>query len=214
MDNSQLLNEYASESYSMYSKVISEKDWGNKVIALEYLKKYRLPDEDYFKNWKPIQNTIFQNQEDSLPEMMFKKGFSLMAIRGGVLFEKEDYESLQRCIRQLEDDKLFIIQNDFGEKLKTSPFRMMYPSDSPWEEIMSGNFISTVIFEMFANEYFVFSESGKWGKYSANDYEKPLDIIGFKPQYESIFKEQFEQSEKEWNEIKEWLPLQYREAIK
>ncbi|MEO1097916.1 MAG: hypothetical protein AAFX57_09185 [Bacteroidota bacterium] len=214
IEHTQLLNEYASEAYSMYARTISEKEWGNKDAALEYLKKYHLPEDEYLEKWKPVQNMIFKNQDKSLPEMMFNKGFSLLAIRGGVLFEKEDFENLQSCVRQLGDEKLLIIQNDFGGKLNSTPLRMSYPSDITWEELMSGNFISTVIFEMFANEYFVFSESGKWGKYSANDYEQPLDIIGFKPDYESVFRKSFEQPPEEWEEIKEWLPPKYKEIIK
>ena len=183
-------------------------------IALEYLKKYHLPEEEYLENWKPVQDLIFKNQDKSLPEMMFNKGFSLLAIRGGILFEKKDFETLQNCARHLGDKRLFVIQNDFGGRLNSPQLRMSYPSDITWEQLMSGNFISTVIFEMFANEYFVFSESGKWGKYAASDYELPLDIIGFKPDYESVFKKGFEQSPEEWKEIKEWLPPKYKEIIK
>lgn len=90
---------------------------------------------------------------------------------------------------------------------------MSFPSDITWKEIMSGNFIATVLFDMCANEYFVFSESGKWGKYSANDYESPLDIIGFKSKYEHIFKKNFELATEEWEEIKDWLPKEYKDKI-
>ena len=70
--------------------------------------------------------------------MMFNKGFSLLAIRGGILFEKEDFENLQSCARQLGDEKLLIIQNDFGGRLNSTPLRVSYPSDITWEELMSG----------------------------------------------------------------------------
>jgi len=154
-------------------------------IALSYLEKYHLPEEEYIKNWKPIQNIVFSKKNKSLPEMVFNKGFSLLAIRGGVLFEKEDFENLQRCIEQMGDKNLFIIQNDFGGKLKSFPLRMRYPSNITWEKLTSGNFISTALLEMSYNEYFVFSESGN-----------------------------FEQSPEEWEEIKEWLPPKYKEIIK
>lgn len=210
----QLLDKYSSEYYLLYSTTITEKEWGNKDAALEYLKKYHLSDDEYLEKWKPIQDMIFRNQDKSLPEMMFNEGFSLLAIRGGILFEREDFENLQSCVRKLGDEKLLIVQNDFGGGLDSTPLRMSYPSDITWEELMSGNFISTVIFEMFANEYFVFSESGKWGKYSANDCEQPLDIIGFKSDYEPVFRKSFEQPPEEWEEIKEWLPPKYKEIIK
>ena len=65
--------------------------------------------------------------------------------------------------------------------------------------------------EMIHNEYFVFSESGLWGKYSANEYKNPVDVIGFKPECEPIIRKQFKQSEEEWEEIKEWLPPKYKD---
>lgn len=213
VEHNRLLNEYSLEKYSMYSKIISEQEWGDKSKALEYLKKYHLSEEEYLSKWKLIQSNIFRNTGGSLPEMMFNIGFSLLATRGGILFEKDDFESLQNCIMQLGDKKLIIVQNDFGGKLKTPPLRMSYPSDITWEDLISGNFISTVLFEMFANEYFVFSESGSWGKYSANDYKQPLDIIGFRDSFELVFKENFEQPREEWEEIKEWLPPKYKNLI-
>lgn len=209
----QILNEYTSNVYSMYSKAISENEWGNKEVALKYLKKYFLPKEEYQRVWMPIQKSVFQNESSGLSAKIFKDEFSLLAIRGGVLFEREDFEILQNCIKKIGDDSIIIIQNDFGGAVEKPLLRMRYPIGISWEDMMSGNFISTVLFEMFANEYFVFSESGSWGKYSANDYDYPLDIIGFKFMYSSVFKEQFKQSKEEQEEIREWLPKEYKELI-
>ena len=99
-------------------------------------------------------------------------------------------------------------------QLMSRYFKMKYPVDTPWDELMSGNFISTVLFEMFHDEYFVFSESGMWGMYCANDYDSPLNIIGFKPDYADIFKTQFRRSGEEESEIKQWLPSLYIDLIK
>lgn len=209
----QILREYSNESYSLYSKQISEEEWGNKEITLEYLKRYFLFEEEYSQKWKPIQNSIFENEKLGLPAKIFKEDFSLIAKRGGVLFEKEDFEQIKHCIKTIGDKYLIIIQNDFGGALKKPILRMKYPIDITWKNLMSGNFISTVLFEMFANEYFVFSESKCWGKYSANDYEYPLDIIGFKPEVASIFRENFKQSKQEREKIKNWLPKEYRDIV-
>jgi len=206
----QLLDKYASEFYLLYSSNLSEKEWGNKEIALSYLKKYHLFEDEHQKIWKPIQNSIFKNLDKSLPEMMFSEDFSFLATIGGVLFDQKEFLRLQSCILKLGDTRIVIIQNDFGGEIETPLLRLSFPSDISWEELMSGNFISTVIFEMFTNEYFVFSESGKWGKYSAIDYEHPLDIYGFMPQYESFFRDSFKQSKKELEEVKNYLPPNYR----
>lgn len=181
--------------------------------ALSYLKKYFLPEEEYLQFWRPIQNSIFQNEERGLPAKIFKDEFSLMAIRGGILFERKDFESLQRCVREIGDKNLIIIQNDFGGIVKKPLFRMKYSADVTWNELLSRNFISTLLVEMSYNEYFVFSESGLWGKYAANDYDYPLDIIGFKSEFASLFSEQFKQPKEEQEEIQEWLPAAYKSRL-
>lgn len=210
IEHVQILNKYADKGYSMYSKIISENEWGNKEIASKYLKKYYLQEKEYKTLWKPIQNSIFQNENIGLPEKIFKEKFSLLAIRGGILFEKEDFEKLQNTIKKIGNKNLIIIQNDFGGMVKKPLLRMKYPANITWSELMSGNFISTVLFEMFANEYLVFSESGNWGKYSANDYDFPLDIIGFKHELASLFEEQFKQHNEDIEELEKWLPLNYK----
>ena len=67
---------------------------------------------------------------------------------------------------------------------------------------------------MSYNEYFVFGMSGNYGKYSANDYEYSLEIIGFKPELAHIFQGHFRQSKEEQEEIREWLPQKYKGLIK
>jgi hypothetical protein len=186
----------------------------DKKIASEYLKKYGLTEEDYFKTWKPIQDSIFQNQDQGLPAMVFKPGFSLIAIRGGAIFERRDFKKLQYCMQQLGDTHLIIIENDLSGMLKVPPFRMVYPADITWREIMSGNFISTAIFEMDDSDYFIFSNRGSWGKYLTNDYIYSIDIIGFKHEYATLFREAFNQSEREKNELRGWLPPNYRDLTK
>jgi hypothetical protein len=200
------------DSEAVFHLSVTDRGTGNKKIALEYLKRYFISEEDYIQKWKPVQNSIFQNEKVGLPEKVFKDEFSLIAIRGGILFEREDFENLQSCIKVIGDKSWVIIQNDFGGTVKRPLLRMKYPLNVTWEELMNGNFVSTVLFEMSANEYFVFSESGSWGKYSANDYEYPLDIIGFKPELTTVFQKYFKQPERE--KIREWLPQEYKALIK
>ncbi len=211
-DKEKLIEQYSFKGYSLYSGTISEKEWGDKKNAQDYLDKYYLSEQEYLTDWKPLQGNIFISDK-GLPELIFEPDFNLLAIRGGTLFTKEDFENLQKCLVKLGDKNLIIIQNTFGTDSGIPLLRMKYPSDITWGEIMSDNFISSVLFEMFHNEYFVFSESASWGKYSANDYEHPLDIIGFKPEFTGIFIEQFKQSKDEQAEVREWLPSKYKVLI-
>jgi hypothetical protein len=64
------------------------------------------------------------------------------------------------------------------------------------------------------NEYFVFGSKGNWGKYSANDYENPLDIIGFKSELAHIFQEHLKQPKREQEEIRGLIPQEYKGLFK
>ncbi len=202
------INEYLNYWQSSFSKLVPENRWGNKKLAEEYLHKYWLSEHEYLSVWKPIQDKIFLNNKN-LPDMVYRPRFEVIASRGGCLFVEEDFIQLQKAMKELSDDYFVIIQisQDFtdGEPM----FRMKFPVDITWEELTSGNYISAVLLEMSYNEYFVFSESGNWGRYSANDYKYPVDIIGFKPDLASIFRKQFPQQNEYHIEVMSNLPEIY-----
>ena len=101
---------------------------------------------------------------------------------------EKDFLELQQAILQAGETHLIIVQKsqDFtdGEPM----FRMKFPADISWQELTSGNFISSVLLELDYNEYYVFGATGKWGKYAATDYDFSMDIIGFKPDIFSVVK--------------------------
>lgn len=213
MEYNRHIEEYSVHSHSSFTKLVPKGEWGNKCQAKEYLQKYWLSKQEFEKDWKPIQDTIF-NRNQSLPELIYSPEYELIALRGGCLFEEEDFKQLQKLMQEIGDKHFVIIQRS-QEFMEGEPmFRMKFPVNITWDELTSGNYISAILLEMSYNEYCVFSESGKWGKYSANDYEQPLDIIGFKPKYEQIFRTHLRQPAEEWEEIKEWLPPKYKEIIR
>jgi hypothetical protein len=176
------------------------------------LQKYWLPEQEYLNIWKAIQDKIFVEGK-SLPDLIYHSQFELIALRGGCLFLEEDFKQLQKAMQKAGEKYFVIIQRSQEFTVGEPMFRMKFPVNITWKELTSGNYISAVLFEMSYNEYFVFSESGSWGKYSANDYDYPLDIIGFKSELASIFREQFEQPKEEKEEIREWLPQEYKALI-
>ncbi|SMC68234.1 hypothetical protein [Pedobacter africanus] len=208
-----IIDEYSLEGYDMYSKTISRSEWGNLEIGEEYLRKYWLSNDDYEKKWKAIWKNVFINQSSGLPELVFSEKFNIVAVEGGRLFVEEDFLKLQDCIRTIGDDYFLIIENDFNGALKDPMFRMKFPSDISWKELNSGNFVSSTMLESIHKEFFVFGESGLWGKYSANDYSYPLDIIGFRPEYKELFMDKFKLADDEWSNIQNHLPVIYKETI-
>lgn len=127
---------------------------------------------------------------------------------------EEDFLQFQKAMQKVGDEFFVIIQNsqDFteGEPM----FRMKFPASITWEKLISGNYISAVLLEMNYNEYFVFGSKGNWGKYSANDYENPLDIIGFKSELAHIFQEHLKQPKREQEEIRGLIPQEYKGLFK
>lgn len=178
----------------------------DKNIAKNYLQKFYLSSDEYFGHWKKIEDSIFQNKEEGLAKKIIRDEFFYFFGRGGTLFEERDFNLLQECILKIGDKNLIIVQNDFGEKMESPILRMKFPADISWRELMSGNFISSLLFEMYFNEYFVYSESGLWGKYAANDYDFPLDIVCFKPEIADVFKKYKNLSEEDLEDILEWIP--------
>lgn len=208
------LDFYSNYWFSSFSKATPESVWGNRNVAAAYLKKYWLFERDYIKFWKPTQNQIFTNQNTGLPELVFNKDYSLFALRGGVVFIKEEFEKLQKFMLSTGDNYFVVIQNSFGGKLKEPAFRMKYPANISWKELMSGNFVSSILFEMFHNEYFVFGNTGYWGRYCANDYKYPINIMGFKKEYKTLFTTNFRVSKEERREIyNNWVPDSYKKLL-
>lgn len=206
------LEKYLNYWFADFSKLIPVDSWGNKQMAEQFLQKYWLSEPEYLTKWKPIQNQIFI-RDKCLPELIYDAEFKIMALRGGCLFLEDEFKQLQNALIETGENFIIIIQHtsDFteGEPL----FKMKFPVNINWEELMSGNYISAVLFEMNYNNYFVFGSNDNWGKYSANDYEIPLDIIAFKEEIEPIFKKHFKQDIEEYEEMIEILPKEYKKIV-
>ncbi len=196
----QHLDEYKSEYYLLYNTTFSEDKWGNEDLAKQYLDKYWLDKAEYEKFWVKIKNSIFIPQFQQLPQNLFSPEFELIPMIGGVLFGKDDFDALKLCLMKTGDKYFVVIQNNFRQE-NLNTFRMKYPTSISWDELMSGNYISTFLFEMFHNDYFVFGESGFWGKYVANDESIPLDLFGTKNEFVSVFTKSFQNITKQYESL-------------
>jgi hypothetical protein len=157
-----------------------------------------------------LTNHIFVDQVEGLPELVFSDQFEMLALCGGLLFLKDRFSKLQDCMRMMGDRHFVVIENTYGQRVPQPGFRMLYPTAITWDDLASGDCISGILLGFPHNDYYVFGDSGTWGQYSANDYEKPLHIIGFPRTSGSVFKEKFRVSESESQKIGTWLPPQYR----
>lgn len=202
------LMSYKQYAFMHFSKLVKEEDWGDVSLAESYLKKYWLSEQEYLTIWKPIQDKVFI-QGRRFPDLLYYPEFEMIFSRGGCLFIEEDFNQLKKTMEEM-GDKYFIVVQSTQEFTEGEPmFKMKFPVEITWNEMISGNYISAVLLEMSYNEYFVFSDSGSWGRYSANDFDYPLDVIGCKPELHKVFQKHFEQSKEEIIEMREMLPVDY-----
>ena len=204
---------YKSSRWEGFSKYTPISDWGNEVHASRYMQKYWLPEQEYFNVWKSIQDKVFKEGRN-LPDLIYKNEFMLKVIVGGCLFLEDDFKQLQNALNAIGEEHFVIIQHTQDYTEGEPMFRMKYPVNISWEELSSGNYISAVLLEQMYNQYFVFGTKGNWGKYSANDYIMPLDILGFKPEIASAFKENILQTNEEKEELQKWIPDVYKDLIR
>lgn len=211
----QILREYDSPELGSQDRDLSKR----------YLEKYWLNITELSSCWLPIKNAIFNPNSKDFPELMFNKGFELLAQKAGILFSKEEYTALQKCMKAAGDQFFVIIENkDATNAIESDHIRLRfkYSVNTTWNKLCNGNekHLITEIssYDLLINpqkHFFVFGDSGKWGKYTANDYNNtPIDIMGFKPDLAPIFQEYFKQSKEEKDETREWLPPKYKQLMK
>lgn len=216
------MNEYRShlEAYSKHWGVFhtalgSGSDLTNKEKAQRYLEKYWLPSDEYNRKCHRLQNEIFVPQA-TLPDIVFHAQYEMLAFRGGCLFVQDEFEKLQHCFHEIGDKYFYVIEDTVGGRHESGypPFRMKYPASISWNKLISGSFISAILFGVSIGAYYVFGETTAWGRYSANDIHAPLSLVGFQPKWSSLFRGRLTVSKTERLEILNWLPTKYRDVIR
>lgn len=180
--------------------------------TLEYLEKYWLQEQEYLSTWKEVQSSIFI-LDLKFPEMIINPEFRFFPRQGGLLFEQEEFELLKECTKESKDKSLFIIEdyNEFSPPHESGPLlRFKYPINLTWSEINAGEGISYELFQRPVRNYFVFGDSGKWGKYVANDFDIPAEIYCFKKELELFFKQKFKIEDEEDIGLKELMPEYFK----
>jgi hypothetical protein len=150
--------------------------------SLSFLEKYWLSEKEYLNTWLPIKNKIFRVNSICLPDLMFNPGFDLIFLLGGLLFYEEYFNAFKKCIDSTGDTHFVIIQNANEDEV---PFHLKFPSKISWLELLDGGAVSFEVFKRPIRDYYVFGDTGSWGKYLSDEYS--LDIIGFREEYKNTF---------------------------
>lgn len=182
------LDFYQNYWFADFSTQVHSSQWGNRKLAEIFMRKYWLSKDEYSNVWKPIQERMFSETYDG--NVIFKPSFLTITVDGGCLFDEKDLCKMQEIFSYIGEQQFVVImdpQDDTKNKNGEPAFRFKFPADITWKELMSGNYISAVLVEMQFNNYFMFGQNEKWGKYIATDYLHSKDIIGVREDLFSFF---------------------------
>lgn len=178
------------------------------IDSQQYLLDYWLVEKEFNDKWNKTFDTIFNNDNNKIPQDIFKEDFVLIPIMmtGGV-FYRETFDALKQCMIELGEKEFVVI-----EKNKKNPLRFKYPTHIDWlklslENSNTAEYITLELLATFKN-YYVWGETGIWGKYYEGENEHSFDIIGVKEEYSILFYSHFKNiiSLEERGEINSLLP--------
>lgn len=147
--------------------------------ALRFLSDFALDDNQYLQECVPIMQSVFNpvkaNEFDihtSSFNILFQKGFNMSLQISSPMFTEETYCFIQIIFQACGDHYFYIVE----DSADNAAFHLKIPTTTSWKQLLSGGFISAVLFNMPYNNYRVFGDSGSWGKLcnyenSWSDYE-------------------------------------------
>lgn len=193
-----------TKEFSQQLKTFSEDS--TRLETEQFLEAYWLGPSELSSKWENVFALIFDKDGRYLPDMMFNLGYELFPLFGGDIFVSEsDFKLFKKCMMTAGDRQFAIVQNEQvvietyvdGETKVLPPLKLCFPADVSWDELFSGGLLSQELFRGSPNDYFVFGDSGRWGRYVANDYTNarsglvysPLVITGYRPEVRECFSE-------------------------
>ncbi len=162
--------------------------------SIDFLNSYGMSDSEYRNTCFPIMERIFKFNPREIFDLrresvsnLFCGSFNFFAYHSSPLFWKRTYEMIQNICKECKDCYIYIIEAECCEEDTDIAFKIKIPACFSWEKISCGGYITDVLFNMFQKNYFVFGDSGKWGRWC--DYDNDIidyEIFGFKLLNKSI----------------------------
>lgn len=209
MDIEKCLNKYSDEYYSSMFRMNDHHDVIQSMeLSKRFLYKYAMDDKEYRDSCLPVLQKVFRVvpsvffdiREKAIGEM-FHDNYSFFAYQSSPLFWKESYDLILRICKDCGDNNIFIVEDERCEPFPEMAFKIRLPVECSWENISHGGIISDVLFNMFNNNYYVFGDSGFWGKwcdydndyidYEAFTFASPMSSVTAYKNYFSISKQEF-----------------------
>jgi hypothetical protein len=207
-----LLDKYQTEGWRLWSQRFTASDWGDIRAARLFLERYWLASID-FPDWQRRAEDIFGPSVLSAADPTFRSDLVLRPMLGVVVLIERDWEALRRVGKAAGDSCIVLIGQAGSAEPDDPEIRLRFPIDATWADLMSGNFVSSIVFEMPYKEYLVLGDSARWGMFSASEHEFPFNVIGSIADLEPIVRREFEIPPEEAARVRGWLPPRYVSSL-
>ena len=202
-------DEFYSEMYGMHpnrDKTTSLKE------AKEFLARFAMDSLEYERKCVPVMRKIFLSTAESYFDIrkksmteLLREEYDFFSYQSSPLFWKESYMLIQAICKDFGDKYLYIVEEERCEECADAAFKIKLPINASWDTISRGGCITDVLFNMFRNNYYVFGDSGNWGKWCDydNDYID-YEVFCYKSLMQSIqvYKDYFSISREEYDSLR------------
>ena len=210
MNIQKCLDKYSDEYYRMMFALPTDKDDSVSYLkAKDFLERYALnnimeTEECLAKMcsvFKVVDYQWFDIEKMSLDEL-FKDEFHVFISLSSPLFQEENFLMIQNIEIKHGGNYLYVIEEETCEEDKDVAIKLRIPIDISWQEMKNGGFISDILLNMPHNNYFVFGDSGNWGRWY--DYENPwrdYEVFGYKKETKEIleYRKVYSLATEEWD---------------
>lgn len=166
-------DEYYKEMFGVRQEMDAEESTNKAKV---FLQKFAMDDELYQRLCVPVQQKIFKfpaptdyNVLSQEVSDLFNSEATIFSYNSSPLFWKENFSLVKDIGKAFGEQFIFIIEDEGCEEDPQQAFKLRIPIETDWEELSDGGFISDVVLNMFHNNYYVFGDSGNWGRWC--DYE-------------------------------------------
>lgn len=223
MDIKKCLDKYSDDFFSsMYGMHKIANPNTSMEQAKAFLHQYAMSDSEYNNICIPAMRKIFVSKPETYFDIrnmgvgeLFGVESDYFTYLSSPLFWKETYELIQAVCKDYGDQYIFIVEEERCEECPEAAFKLKIPISNSWEVVSEGGFIADVLFNMFNNNYYVFGDSGNWGKWCDydNDYID-YEVFGYKDSNAAIlaYKDYFSISKNDFKECVN-LPKNLRVAF-
>ncbi len=187
----------------------------------DFLQKYALDNDTFLMECVPTMRKIFrygEKQELDLRQQLVTQFFHneyliFPYITTHIFLDEEHFLLTQSMGKALGESYIYIIEDETCEECHDAAFKLRFPVEVSWDELCSGGCVSDALFKVMHNCYYVFGDSGEWGKWC--DYENSWcdrELFIYKNCHDEVraYIEHFSNAHREYDELWNEIQARYR----